>query len=93
MLIAIGINLDHIEMFVLGGLAFTINYRVAKDAELKIKIAKQIIEIHDGRIWVESEYGKGSKFIFTLPLTSEADQYQKGRESEKSRIKMRREKW
>jgi len=35
---------------------------------LGLTVAKAMIEIHDGRIWVESEEGKGSTFIFLLPV-------------------------
>jgi len=34
---------------------------------LGLPIAKDIVELHKGRIWVESEAGKGSRFIFVLP--------------------------
>ncbi|NQT31303.1 MAG: GAF domain-containing sensor histidine kinase [Deltaproteobacteria bacterium] len=37
---------------------------------LGLVVAKQIVEKHGGRVWVESEYGKGSRFSFTLPLFS-----------------------
>ena len=33
-----------------------------------LSIVKKIVELHKGRIWVESEYGKGATFIVELPV-------------------------
>jgi signal transduction histidine kinase len=34
---------------------------------LGLALSKRLIELHGGRIWVESEPGRGSRFVFALP--------------------------
>ena len=42
---------------------------------LGLSLARRIIEEHHGRIEVSSEVGKGAKFLLTLPLSQEAEQF------------------
>jgi signal transduction histidine kinase len=36
---------------------------------LGLALAKKFVEMHRGKLWVESEVGRGSRFMFTLPAT------------------------
>jgi CheY-like chemotaxis protein/anti-sigma regulatory factor (Ser/Thr protein kinase) len=40
---------------------------------LGLPLARRFVELHGGRIWLESEPGEGSRFSFTLPLGARAE--------------------
>ena len=46
---------------------------------LGLAICKGIIERHNGKIWVDSVFGKGSKFTFTLPIRVMSKRYSRRR--------------
>jgi len=50
---------------------FGLFYKVDRNSEgtgAGLSIVKRIIEVHGGRIWIESELGEGCTVCFTLPL-------------------------
>jgi len=42
---------------------------------LGLALTKRLVELHGGRIWAESEFGKGSVFTFVIPMKQEKTGY------------------
>lgn len=64
----IGIDEDRIEkIFDSFEQAYSDTSRKFGGTGLGLSISKKLVELHGGKIWVESEKGKGSRFHFVLP--------------------------
>jgi signal transduction histidine kinase len=68
----IGIKPDNLaKLFDISQVLTTIGTAKETGTGLGLLLCKEFVEKHGGRIWVESEIGKGSDFKFTLPLFTE----------------------
>ena len=64
----IGMNQEQIDiLFTLGASVSTAGTTKEQGTGLGLILCKEFIEMHNGKIWVESETGKGSTFTFTIP--------------------------
>ncbi|MBW8334501.1 MAG: PAS domain-containing sensor histidine kinase [Prolixibacteraceae bacterium] len=64
----VGINKETIDkLFRIDESYSTLGTQNEKGTGLGLLLCKEFVEKHDGKIWIESEVGKGSKFHFSVP--------------------------
>ena len=54
---------------------------------LGLTLTRKFVEMHGGKIWVESELGKGATFTFTLPIKQEGMTHHEGHEEHEGKMK------
>jgi signal transduction histidine kinase/ActR/RegA family two-component response regulator len=70
----IGIDDDHVDkIFKSFEQAYSDTSRKFGGTGLGLSISKKLVELHNGKIWVESEKGKGSRFHFTIAYKMAAE--------------------
>jgi signal transduction histidine kinase len=45
--------------------------RRAQGSGLGLPVSRRLVELHGGRMWVDSEWGSGTTFYFTLPVVGD----------------------
>ena len=54
---------------------------------LGLTLTRKFVEMHGGKIWVESELGKGATFTFTLPIKQEGMTHHEGHQEHEGKMK------
>jgi len=68
----IGISNDNLaQLFKPFGQLFRTHTELTEGTGLGLALAKHLVELHNGEIHVESEFGKGSRFIVLIPMQKE----------------------